>query len=131
MAGTKVLTLNEQIIVRADIDNVGTRNFQNRTEALTREAKAQKHARNQIYLGDLVRNGNVKALGSYLANDLSLGGIDPEWQKRAILNFKKLVDQTAEKHGLNSITYIKTLGHIATWEVFGVALKFVAENQED
>lgn len=128
-AGTKVLTLNEQIMVRADIDNVGTDEFQARTEALAREAKAQKHAKHQIYLWDQVRNGNIRALGSYLANDLSLDGIDPAWQRRAILNFKKLIDQTAEKSGQNSATYTQSLGHIAAWEMYGVGRKYAADEE--
>jgi hypothetical protein len=109
--GIKPNTLEEKIMVRADIDNIGTDGFWQRTTALGVEARQVKESRGQVYLWDSQAENNIRALAAYLDHDLTTGGpSDESWRRQATINFSRYLTETATKLGRPVKQYMAQLG---------------------
>jgi hypothetical protein len=107
----KPRTLEEKIMVRADIENIGTDSFWQRTLELGIEARQIKEAQGQIYLWDSHAENNLKALAAYLDHDLTTGGSSDEpWRRQATMNFSRYLIRTANKLGRPLKQYKAQLG---------------------
>lgn len=116
--GAKPFTLAEKIIVKADIYNVGTNDFTERTEDFINEERQRKEKQKQVFLWDVFASNNIKTLAAYLVHDLTLWDGDTQWTVRAFHNFNQYVIKTADRLGLKPAKYVSTLGNSAVHSVF-------------
>lgn len=116
--GRKPFSIDEKILVKADIYNVGTRDFEARTTDFINEARQRNAEEKKIFLWDIFASDNIKTLAAYLVNDLTLWDGDNNWTAQALHNFNLYVSKTADKLGLKPAKYVATLGSTAVYKVF-------------
>lgn len=123
--GVVPITREQRIMVRADLDNVGS-DFESRffrtTISLIREAIKTKRKLGQEFDIAKFSKDNIDALAMYLLNNLSLGRYDedyPAWLARAQANVEDLSVFFAKYRDIDPEEFIRSIGGGAVTKFFG------------
>jgi hypothetical protein len=116
--GNTAHALEDKIIVRADLDNIGgdyKRLFMRKTELLRQESLLLNNEADEPFSRVIFLKNSIKILATYLSNDLSLGEFDNQrWRRRAHRNLMRLSVEFARTQGIPTINFIQSLGSVAT-----------------
>lgn len=107
--GERPVTLEEKILVRADLANVsaGYEEFLANNDRMRRESELlnPKNYHSVSFIGN-----TLKILCKYFSNDLRLGDFeDYSYRRRAIENLRRLANETAWSEGRSALGYIQGL----------------------
>lgn len=117
----KPLTLEDLILVKADLQNVGEdyeASFQPTTELFEAEAKLMASLQGKDFDRDSFIEGSIGRLATYLSNELSLGEYDKEWQERARANVRRLIAETALARNISVPDFLRRLDSSAITKLF-------------
>ncbi len=120
--GTKRESVEERIIVRADIDNVGGNydiSFRAKSGLLIEEERllAQQHGKkfNRLQF----EANSIKALAVYMSSDLKLGDFDNgQWSSHAAINLQRLAIELARQQNKTLTGFVQGLGSTAVSKLF-------------
>jgi hypothetical protein len=114
--GSKPVSLEDKILVRADISNIGGDyrwSFMAKSALLRLErAKLEGGVSRRKFAAD-----SIKVLATYISNDLSLGEFDDAWHTHAVFNLYRFVADAASDEGLKPLRYVQELGSTAVSKV--------------
>lgn len=118
------VSIEDKILGRADMMNVSgdyKTSFEPTTDRLMAEAQVRAEwARGGIVDRLVFKRYSIRAVGSYLARDLSLGPFeDRAWLKRPVANLRRLVEETALEEHLPVSEFIRRLGSSAVSGLLG------------
>ena len=110
--GNQPQSIEDTIIVRADLDNVAGDydGFILKTNQLRAEAKQLGG-----YKGDAIFAAtSIRVLSEYVRNDLSLGDWETQhWSLKATQNIQRLIYEVSKQQGVTAAHYAKDLGSTA------------------
>lgn len=116
-AGAEPLTLEDKIMVRADLMNMSgdyESTFLPTTERLMAEDQAIALSRGKPFDPLQFKRNSIKTIAAYLGHDLSLGPFDdPKWLERPVSNLWRMIAETATEEQLPIREFIRHLGSSA------------------
>lgn len=123
--GPDPIAIEDKILVRADIDNVGgnfDQSFMRAALLLREEVKILADLRGEKAPSDMqFFTSSIVTIATYLQKDLSLGDFDSEWSAHALFNLRRLAHNVVTSEARATSQLIQSLGKGAVRQLLNIS----------